>query len=222
MKAVIFDCDGVLIDSEVIAVNVALTCLAEIGLVYDRHEYAGRFLGNTAADHHRGLDDDHRTHFGRPLPEGFTETLSARMFTAMMDNVHAVPGALDVVRALDMPMGVASGSHPARLERKLREAGMFAFFAPHVYSAQIVARGKPAPDIYLHAAARMGVPSAHCIAVEDSVNGVTSARAAGMVVVGFTGGGHCPPNQAEVLRGAGACRVVAHMDQLLTVLRGAA
>ncbi len=222
MKAVIFDCDGVLIDSEIIAVRVALECLAEIGLVYDRHDYAGRFLGHTAADHHRGLNDDHTRHFGRPLPEGFIENLSTRMFTAMMDNVHAVPGARDVVRALDVPMGVASGSHPERLERKLREAGMFEFFAPHVYSAQIVTRGKPAPDIYLHTAARMGVTPAQCVVVEDSLNGVTSARAAGMVVVGFTGGGHCPPNQAEVLRGAGASQVVAHMDQLLTVLRGAA
>lgn len=219
MRAVIFDCDGVLVDSEIIALRVALESLAEIGLVYDRDDYAERFLGHTAADHRRGLDDDHAKAFGRPLPEGFADALSARMWAAMADDVRAVPGAAEAVRALDVPKAVASGSHPARLEDKLRRTGLFDAFAPHVYSAQTVPRGKPAPDIYLHAAARMNVPPARCVAVEDSVNGVISARTAGMDVIGFTGGGHCTPRHAGLLRAAGAADVAARMDRLAEILR---
>jgi beta-phosphoglucomutase-like phosphatase (HAD superfamily) len=83
-----------------------------------------------------------------------------------------------------------------------------------------MARGKPAPDVYLHAAQQLGIDPRACVAVEDSVNGVTSALSAGMVVVGFTGGGHCPPHQGELLRGAGAVHIAAHMDQLSAILRG--
>jgi len=220
MDAVIFDCDGVLVDSEIIALTVALECLAEIGLVYDKNAYAERFLGHTAADHARGLNADHQQRFGRPLPDGFTESLTARMWAAMMDNVHAIAGAYDLLRELALPKAVASGSHPARLERKLRTADLYDFFAPHVYSAQTVARGKPAPDIYLHVAAKIGVAPNRCVAVEDSVNGVTSARGAGMVVVGFTGGGHCTARHDERLRAAGAVEVAAGMDRLQTILRG--
>ena len=140
----------------------------------------------------------------------------------MMDDVRIIPGAHEVVAALTGPKAVASGSHPTRLEGKLRTAALYDAFAPHIYSAQIVARGKPAPDIYLHTAEALGVAPTECIAVEDSVNGVTSAREAGMVVVGFTGGGHCTPRHDAMLRAAGAREVVAEMDQLLTVLRGLA
>jgi beta-phosphoglucomutase-like phosphatase (HAD superfamily) len=101
---------------------------------------------------------------------------------------------------------------------KLHKVGLLEAFAPHIYSAQIVPRGKPAPDIYLHAAHAIDVAPAHCIAVEDSVNGTVSARAAGMTVIGFTGGGHCPPSQAARLREAGAAHVATTMDELRPLL----
>lgn len=222
MRAVIFDCDGVLINSEELCLGVELDCLAEIGLPFERHEYVGRFMGMTSADFYAALDADYRTRFGRALPESFPGVLHERTWTAVETGLATIAGAPEVVRSLGVPKAVASGSNPDRLAVKLRKVGLFDDFAPHIYSAQDMPRGKPAPDVYLHAARQLGAEARACIAVEDSVNGVTSARAAGMVVVGFTGGGHCPPHQGELLRRAGASHLAAHMDQLLTVLRGLA
>lgn len=221
MKAVVFDCDGVLINSEELCLDVELECLNEIGLAFERHEYVSRFMGMTSADFYAALDRDLRGKFGRPLPETFPDILHRRTWAVVETSLACIPGAPETVRALKVPMAVASGSNPERLAIKLRKVGLFDHFAPHIYSAQDMPRGKPAPDVYLHAARQLGVDAAGCIAVEDSANGVTSARAAGMVVVGFTGGGHCPPQQGELLRGAGASHIAANMDQLLAILRGA-
>ena len=149
----------------------------------------------------------------------------------METGLEAIAGAAEVVRTLGLPKAVASGSNPDRLAIKLRKVGLYDDFAPHVYSAQSMQRGKPAPDVYLHAARELGIDPAACVAVEDSVidqivaelaasNGVTSAIAAGMLVIGFTGGGHCPPQQGESLRGAGAAHVAAEMNELQAILRG--
>ncbi len=221
MKAVVFDCDGVLINSEELCLDVELECLNEIGLAFERHEYVSRFMGMTSADFYAALDGDLRTKYGRPLPESFPGILHERTWSVVETSLACIPGAPETVRALNVPMAVASGSNPERLKFKLRKVGLFGHFAPHIYSAQDMPRGKPAPDVYLHAAKQLGVAPGACIAVEDSANGVTSARAAGMVVVGFTGGGHCPPQQGEALRGAGASHIAADMDQLLAILRGA-
>lgn len=220
MHAVIFDCDGVLINSEEICLGVELECLAEIGLAFEPHEYVGRFMGMTSADFYAALDGDYRGRFGRALPETFPAVLHERTWATVETSLATIPGAPEAVRALTVPKAVASGSNPERLAIKLRKVGLFDDFAPHIYSAQTMARGKPAPDVYLHAARQLGVDPTGCIAVEDSANGVTSARAAGMVVIGFTGGGHCPPRHGECLRDAGASHIVTHMDQLLAVLRG--
>ena len=116
------------------------------------------------------------------------------------------------------PKAIASGSSPDGLERNLRKVALFDAFAPHIYSAQIVPRGKPAPDVYLHAAREIGVEAPRCVAVEDSVNSARAALAAGMTVIGFTGGSHCPPQHAERLTNAGVHFVIDHMDQLLTTI----
>jgi len=216
--AVIFDCDGVLINSEVICQRVELQCLADIGLIYEREAYAALYMGTTSPDYYRGLNDDHQRRFGRPLPDGFAEQLSKRVWAEVENGVAAIEGVHHVVRDLKVRKAVASGSSSAGLGKKLRKVGLFDAFSPHIYSAQIVARGKPAPDIFLHAAQQVGADPARCIAVEDSVNGVLSARAADMRVIGFTGGGHCTPGHGERLRAAGAEGVVEHMDQLLAFL----
>jgi HAD superfamily hydrolase (TIGR01509 family) len=216
--AVIFDCDGVLVDSETICQRVELACLAEIGLTYDRDIYADRFLGTNTTDFFRLLNDDHHSHFGRALPDGFTEMMHTRIVTAMAAEVTAIVGVHDTIGALKVPKAVASGSSTESLRLKLRKVALFDSFDPHIYSAQIVPRGKPAPDIYLHAAEALGVTPDRCIAVEDSVNGAMSAQAAGMTVIGFTGGGHCSPTQAARLRAAGAKDVAATMDELRQIL----
>ncbi len=220
MDAVIFDCDGVLVDSEVIALRVELAALAEIGLHYERHAFAERFLGQTNATFHAGLNDDHLAQFGKPLPDKFGEQLAARIWAEMAGQADAVAGTRDVVHGLSTLKAVASSSSVYRLEHKLRHVDLFDAFAPHVYSGESVARGKPWPDLYLFTAAKLCVDPRACAAVEDSVNGVRSAVAAGMTAVGFTGGGHCSPNLTALLKDAGAVQVACDMPALAEILRG--
>ena len=216
--AVIFDCDGVLVDSEIIGQRVELACLAEIGLVYEPDDYAARYLGRGGGEYHAALSEDHQRRLGRPLPGDFLDTLYKRLWAAIDADLTAIDGVHGAVADLKNPKAVASGSAAASLEKKLRKVALFETFAPHIYSSQLVARGKPAPDIFLHAAQKLAVDPVHCIAVEDSANGVRAARAAGMRVIGFTGGGHCGTGHGAGLQAAGAEHVVEHMDQLLSVL----
>ncbi len=220
MQAVIFDCDGVLINSEELCMGVELECLADIGLAFTPHDYVARFMGMTTPAYYAELEKDFQAKFGRSLPQDLAPTLNARSEAAVENGLALIQGAEAAVRGVHLPKAVASGSNPVGLAAKLKKVGLYDDFAPHIYSAQLVARGKPAPDVYLHAARQLGIDPTACVAVEDSANGVTSARSAGMVVVGFTGGGHCPPHQGELLRGAGAAHIAAHMDQLLAILRG--
>lgn len=211
--AVIFDCDGVLVDSEILAVEVEIVLLAQIGLSYEPAEYGRRFLG--LADHafRQALDADCRAATGRPLPDDFLERTHARRLAACRERLVEVAGAGEAVAALSRPKAVASSSGAAFLRHKLELGGLLAAFDPHVYSADLVGRGKPHPDIFLHAAGQLGVDPRRCIALEDSVNGVLSATAAGMEVWGFTGGGHMDEGSARRLSEAGASRLVADWAQ---------
>jgi len=113
---------------------------------------------------------------------------------------------------------VASSSHPERIALALRTMGLDRFFGEHVFSATMVARGKPAPDLFLHAAAKMGAEPARCVVIEDSPAGVRAGKAAGMRVIGFTGGSHCRDGHYENLRSAGAEHVLSSMGELPTLL----
>lgn len=208
-SAVIFDCDGVLVDSEVLALEVEVVLLAEIGLTYDPAEYRRRFLGMHDHAFYEALDADYRALTGRPLPGGFLERTHEQRLTACRERLCEVSGAAAAVAALATPKAVASSSGSEFLREKLALAGLLEAFDPHVYSADRVGRGKPHPDIFLYAAERLGADPAACIAIEDSVNGVLSARTAGMEVWGFTGGGHMDDEAARRLTEAGAARLVA-------------
>jgi HAD superfamily hydrolase (TIGR01509 family) len=207
--AVIFDCDGVLVDSEILAIEVECELLASLGLVYDLPTFRRRFLGMHDAAFAQALDADRRAVCGLALPDDFVATTHARRSAAVDARLTEVAGAAKAVAALRLPKAVASSTGVAFLERKLRKTDLWTAFAPHAYSADLVAHGKPAPDIFLHAAAALGVAPAQCLAIEDSANGVVAARAAGMRVWGFTGGGHCGAESAEALRAAGAEDVLA-------------
>src|SRR5262249_55573491 len=136
--AVIFDCDGVLVDSETICLRVELECLAELGMTYDRDAYAEKFLGTTTADFFGLLNDDHHRHVAKLLPAGFAEAMHKRISDAVAAEVAIVEGVHKLVAALTVPKAIASGSSPAGLELKLRKVALFDAFAPHIYSAQIV------------------------------------------------------------------------------------
>jgi HAD superfamily hydrolase (TIGR01509 family) len=207
--AVIFDCDGVLVDSEILAVEVETELLAGIGLTYEPAEFGRRFLGMHNHAFRDALDADCRARTGRPLPADFLEYNHTVLLAACHERLREVAGAGQAVAVLTRPKAVASSSEALFLRQKLELAGLLAAFDPHVYSADLVGRrGKPHPDIFLHAAERLGIDPARCLALEDSVNGVLSARAAGMAVWGFTGGGHMDEASAARLMDAGACRIV--------------
>ncbi|MDP1737450.1 MAG: HAD-IA family hydrolase [Caulobacter sp.] len=207
--AVIFDCDGVLVDSEILAIEVEIILLAECGLIYAPADYHHRFLGLNDAAYVEALNADSLARTGAPLSADFIQRAHDQRWDACQQRLEAVTGCAEAVAILTLPMAVASSSGAAFLREKLRLTGLLAAFDPHVYSADLVARAKPHPDIFLHAARALDADPARCLAIEDSVNGVTSARAAGMTVWGFAGGGHMDAMASAKLMAAGAERVVA-------------
>ena len=119
--------------------------------------------------------------------------LRRRLFTRFRNELRSIPHVAETVDALGLPVCVASSSQPDRIELSLRSTGLWPLFAPHVYSASMVKRGKPAPDLFLHAARQMGVDPADCTVIEDSPAGLQAARAAGMRAIAFVGGSHAVP-----------------------------
>ena len=217
-EAVIFDCDGVLVDSEVLALEVELGALGEIGIVYDESEFKARFMGMSTPAFFDALDADHRARSGDGLPDGFRELCHAR-YTAAFPRLREVPGACAAIAQVTLPKAVASSSGAEALLRKLHKTGLWAHFDPHVYSADHVERAKPAPDLYLYASQALGIAPQNCLAVEDSSNGVRAARAAGMTVWGFLGGGHMDGNAGARLLAAGADRLIGDWREADAALR---
>ena len=207
---IIFDCDGVLIDSELIACQVDAACLTEIGWPHTVEDILDRYVGRSAA----AMLADIEARTGRRLPDGFPEMLRRRLAASFERDLTAIPGVAAVLDRLRCRFCVASSSAPERLRHSLSLVGLYDRFAPHIFSATEVRRGKPAPDLFLHAAERMGVAPSRCLVIEDSLAGVEAARAAGMPVLGFIGGGHCRPGHAQRLRQAGASTIFAEMVEL--------
>lgn len=213
IDAVIFDCDGVLVDSEVLALEVEIAAATEVGLTYDLDEYKARFMGMTTQAFFDLLAEDCRARTGRDLPEGFEERCYGN-YRAALHRLKEVEGAMRMAAAVVHRKAVASSSRADALEEKLRRTGLWEHFAPHVYSTDLVAHGKPAPDIFLYAAKKLAADPARCLVFEDSVNGVRAARSAGMTVWGFSGGGHMTKASSERLLAAGAARVIEHWDHV--------
>jgi HAD superfamily hydrolase (TIGR01509 family) len=218
-ELLVFDCDGVLVDSETIACRVDVELFAAIGIRTSFEEIRDRFVGSSSGAMCETLSREH----GVALPDGFRRRLLDAVLARFETDLAAIPGIPDALAKLPQPRCVASSSEPHRIRRSLELTGLLAHFDPHLFSAQMVERGKPAPDLFLHAAARMGVAPERALAIEDSVTGVTAARAAGMTVLGFAGGGHCGPRHDERLRAAGAAAVFRDMAELprLVAARGA-
>ena len=210
---VIFDCDGVLIDSELLSVRADRECLAEDGIELSAEEILDRYTGISLAAMLSDLEARH----GRPLPD-FAQRHRDRLRRLFEADLRPIPGVTDVLDSLACRVCVASSSTPERLRHALSLVGLFDRFDPNVFSTAAVARGKPAPDLFLYAAARMGVAPQRCVVVEDSIPGVAAAVAAGMVAIGFAGGSHCRPGDAARLAEAGAAPVIDRMAQLAAAL----
>ncbi len=182
---VIFDCDGVLIDSEVISAQTLVELAAEAGIAFDTAHVAAHFLGRSFPTVARAIAET----WGRPLPQGFEAEYRARLLRRFEGELRPTPGAADVLRLCAAPSCVATSSSPERARRSLEAAGLAAL-AGRVFTASEVPRGKPAPDLFLHAAREMGADPARCLVIEDSAPGLRAARAAGMGLAFFAGGSH--------------------------------
>ena len=218
IRAVIFDCDGVLVDSEVLALEVELAILAEQGLNFQREDYVTRFMGLSDQAFHDVIDVEAQKRLGRSISDTIRAELATRLRQTMIARLTEVPGANEAVAGVALLKAVASSSTKEGLERKLRQVGLWPHFEPHVYSADHVANAKPAPDLFLHAADQLGVRPEQCLVLEDSVNGVVAARAAGMRVWGFLGGGHVHDGLGNRLTAAGAERLVRDWPEAATLL----
>ena len=213
-KAIIFDCDGVLIDSEVLSNQTDVELLAELGIHLELSDYMQRFVGKSAKDVVAGVEQL----LGHKLPADFSQRKETRVLVAFDRELKATPEIhtlLDHLAGLQTPVAVASGSSIKRLHHSLGLTGLQRYFGPHIYSAQMVERGKPAPDLFWLTAKHLGVEARNCLVIEDSLSGIVAAVAAGMTAIGFVGGSHIGPGHAERLLGSGALEVMAEMPKVL-------
>jgi D-ribulokinase len=210
-KLVIFDCDGVLVDSEPISLALTRAFLGRLGLVLSDDEGRDLFLGISSSSARRIAE----TRLGAKLPETYEAEIGREILAAFERDLRGVPFVREAVGSLGCPACVASSSSPERIQASLRIVGYSDLFGPRVFSAHEVANGKPAPDLLLLAAETLGVSPVDCLVVEDSVAGVTAANCAGMRVFGFTGGTHISGDgYARRLMGAGASLIFEDMRDL--------
>ena len=212
---VIFDCDGVLVDSETIAQELLRDTLAEHDLALPIDTVQRTFQGRSLP----AVRETLKAEFGLALPAEAFGGMDATLLARFTHELRPIAGIAELVAALGVPACVASSSHTARLRHALAVTGLSEGFGTNVFSADEVERGKPAPDLFLHAAARMGARPERCIVVEDSPAGIEAARAAGMEPVGFTAGSHaCGDAYAERLRAAGAVEIARTASDLQALL----
>jgi HAD superfamily hydrolase (TIGR01509 family) len=209
-QAVLFDCDGVLVDSESLIVSLLVTMTNELGGRLNLAEGEVLFHGV----HLAGCIERIEQHVGRPAPADFSPQYRQRSAALMAEQLTSVAGVQRLIDSLAVPTCVVSNSSPERVEFMLARSGLLGYFRGRIYSADDLGRWKPAPDVYLHAAAQLGFRPAECIAIEDSEVGVRSAVAAGLTVLGFAS-----PPRAPALLAAGATTTCQTMTQVGDLLR---
>ena len=212
---IIFDCDGVLVDSELISSRELASFLSDLGRPTKPEECREHFTGLSL----KSVSDIVRDDWGVRLPDDFVTALRARDQGAFDRDLKAIPGihkTLDMLDNRGLRYCVASSGSPEKIKHSLMLTNLTERFGEDVFSATFVAHGKPAPDLFLWAAKTMGIDPADCVVIEDSAAGVQAAKAAGMRVLGFTGGAHCGEGYAQKLADADA--VFDDMSKLDTLL----
>lgn len=199
---IIFDCDGVLVDSEILAAQVEIEIFAEHGFEISIEEFSERFAGMTNQDILREVSDE----LDKALPESLNDDIEARIDDKIVNELNAISGVHQMLDRLDNPRCICSNSGIDRLNISLKRTDLFERFKPYIYSATEVGskESKPSPNVFLHAANELEADPAQTIVLEDSAHGIKGAVAAGMRVVGFTGASHSYPSHAEKLMEAGA------------------
>jgi HAD superfamily hydrolase (TIGR01509 family) len=208
-ELVIFDCDGVLIDSERLSVRVDVEMLRELGWPLTEAEVIERFVGRSDRDTRAAIE----AHLGHPLPDGWGEQIERRYRDLFAAELVPVEGIVQALQAIPEPTCIASSGTHDHLRYTLGLTGLYDRFAGRIFSSEDVSQGKPAPDLFLYAAAQMGVAPERCVVVEDSRNGVLAARGAGMRALAFAGG-HPP---AQLLAGPGTT-VFSEMRELPSLI----
>ena len=216
LKLAIFDCDGVLVDSEIIAAEVQTEFLRKEGIELDADAIAIRFAGLTWPMIVERLEEETGHRFG----EEFRATVDAEIDRRLETDVEEIAGARAALEQIALPRCICSNSSLQRLETELEHVGLWDYFHPQVFSAPEVGtrKVKPAPDVFLYACEQFGVEARSAVVIEDSVHGVAGAVGAGCRVVGFTGGRHTYAGHAEALSEAGAETVISRLADFPAVL----
>ncbi|MBB5703154.1 HAD superfamily hydrolase (TIGR01509 family) [Ochrobactrum daejeonense] len=206
---VIFDCDGVLVDSEVLSCQAFEQVYADHGMALPAGTVAGG-IGMKQADIMKMIEDM----TGHRLPDEALAAFWPATRALFAEALQPTAGIADFLRDLPLKRCVASSSQPERIAFSLEKTGINHHFGDAVYSSSMVKRGKPAPDLFLFAATKMGVDPARCVVIEDSPFGVEGAVAAGMTAFGYVGGAHSYEGHADRLSGKGAARVFSRWDEI--------
>lgn len=218
VDAIIFDFDGVLIESEFRGNQLLAELLTELGHPTSVEDALSHFVGHSGPQFIAAVE----RRIGGPLPAEFHERRKAQTARVLDEGLRAVAGAIDFVRSLppDLPIAVASSSTLRWIRTHLEHLGLAAAFGDHLYSGrEHVEHGKPAPDLYLYAAGRLDVPIDRCAIIEDSEVGATGALASGATVIGLAAGSHCLDGHADMLRALGVEHVAHSFDDVRRLLR---
>ncbi|MCR6500415.1 HAD family hydrolase [Shinella sp. CPCC 101442] len=215
-ELVIFDCDGVLVDSEPISLAVLVEALAAAGVAMSEEDAHDRFLGRSLKSMSEILHEE----YGLAIDAAFLDSMRKVLYERFRAELQPIDGIAETVDRLGVAHCVASSSQPERIRLSLSVTGLIDRFEPHIFSATMVSRGKPAPDLFLHASAAMGVEPTCCVVVEDSPAGIAAAKSAGMRVVAFTGGSHArTPRHREALLNLEPDALFDDMRELLQFVR---
>jgi HAD superfamily hydrolase (TIGR01509 family) len=190
LRLIIFDCDGVLVDSEPLAMRVLLETIAAEGVHIDPDTGFRQFLGRSLSS----ITENLNAAYGLHLNEAALERMRANLYAVYERELRPMAGLIDALAEIALPVCVASSSQMERIRISLTLTGLLDRFDPAIFSAAMVANGKPAPDLFLLAAAAMGIAPADCLVIEDSPAGIVAAQRAGMRVFAFLGGGHIAPS----------------------------
>lgn len=214
-KAIIWDCDGVLIDSEVLSCKPAVEALAQRGHGIPLETYFQQYIGKSCP---QAFGEIERETGIKLTDDALHNTIKQRQKDLFNQSLKATPGIDAALAAIRLPMAVASGSELERLRHTLGLTKLDGYFKGHIYSAEMVKKGKPAPDIFLYAADKLGVAAQDCLVIEDGIHGIHGAKAAGMDVYAYVGGSHIFPALRQKLVDLGVQAVMNHMDELLPLL----
>ncbi len=216
-KALIWDCDGVLIDSEALACQASCDLYEEIGCNVTLEEYLSLFLGMNRKQVLRILKEKFDLN-EELIDAGFWERKDARRRKVFESDLQPIDGIEHVLKTIDLPMAIASGSNYKRLIHSLDVTNLTSLFSGHVYSSEMVENGKPAPDVFLHAAKKLNVAPSDCLVIEDGIHGINAAKAAGMDVVAYLGGSHMTEGLKQSVLAIGLEHILYDIRDLLSVV----